>query len=148
MDGDEVGAGVDVPIDRIVGIGNHEMNVERNVRGALTRFYDGRIATTGLDVGNRAVQMRGGLRVDGDEVGAGVDVPIDRVVGIGNNELNVDRDVRGALTCLYDGRAVTQIRHEVTIHDVNMDQVRIRDALQVVREVRHIGREDGRGTLD
>lgn len=62
--------------------------------------------------------------------------------------MNVERDVRGALTCLYDGRAIAQIRNEVTIHDVDMNQVRIRDALQVVREVRHIGREDGRGNLD
>ena len=86
--------------------------------------------------------------MDGDEVGAGVDVPIDRIVGIGNHEMNVERNVRGALTRFYDGRTIAQIRHEVTIHDVNMDQVRIRDALQVVREVRHIGREDGRGNLD
>mgnify|MGYP000591556835 CR=1 FL=1 len=62
-----------------------------------------------LQMRERAVQVRGGLVVYGDHIGAGVCVPIDRLVGVRHHEVRVDRYIGGALDGLEDVNAKVRL---------------------------------------
>ena len=56
--------------------------------------------------------------------------------------MDVEWNVGCGLAGLDDGRAIAEVGDEVPIHNVDVDIVSARDAVQVAREVGHIGGED------
>ena len=101
-----------------------------------------------LQMGKRAVQVRGGLVVHGDHVGTGVGVPIDRLVGVRHHQVRVDRHIGGALDGLEDIDAKGQVAGKVTVHDVEVHVVGTGNLVELALEVGHVGRKDGRSDFD
>ena len=133
----------------------HEQYHVDNVDDAL-EHADGRGGVehhTGLDTAllqmrERAVQVRGGLVVNGDHIGAGIGVPIDGLVGVRHHEVCVDRHVGGALDGLEDVNAKGEVAGKVTVHDVEVHKVGAGDLVEFALEVGHIGRKDRRCDFD
>ena len=99
-------------------------------------------------MGERAVQVRGGLVVHGDHVGTGVGVPIDRLVGVRHHQVRIDRYIGGALDGLEDVDAKGEVTGKVTVHNIEVHVVGTGDLVELAFEVGHIGRKDGRSDFD
>jgi hypothetical protein len=87
--------------------------------------------------------------VDRDPVGAGFGEVRDVTLGALDHEMNVHIPARVAdLTRerLDDGRAHAQRRHEVPVHDVDVDRARPggKHGAHLLAEPREVGREDRR----
>ena len=85
--------------------------------------HDARLLAELADLPDRAVQVRARLGVHADEVGAGLRVGADPALGILDHEMHVERQRGRALDGLDDHRADRQVRHEVTVHHVDVDVV-------------------------
>ena len=96
----------------------------------------------------RAVQVRGSLVMHGDHIGAGVGVPIDRLVGVRHHKVRVDRYIGGALDGLEDVDAKGKIAGKVAVHNVEVHVVGTGDLVELAPEVGHVGRKDGRSDFD
>lgn len=92
-------------------------NVERGRRVE----HEARLAAGGAHERKRAVDVAGGLRVEGDEIGAGVgEVADDRVDGR-HHQVHVDRGLDAVvLERLAHHRANGQVGHEVVVHHVEL----------------------------
>ena len=92
-----------------------------------------------LKVADRAVEMRGGLPVHSDDVRAGIGEPIGHMVGVGHHHVDVHRDVAHALDGLQHVHAKGEVTGEVTVHDVEVNEVGVGYAVQIALKVGHIG---------
>ena len=95
---------------------------------------------------DRAVQVRHRLDVHGNHVGAGGDELVDIPIRLFDHQVHVERPGRDALDRADDRRANGDVRHEVAVHHVDMDQVGAApfDRGDVAPEVREVCREDRR----
>ena len=87
-----------------------------------------------------------GFDVDAHPVGTRVGEGIDEVVGVLDHQVHVDgKPGRGPET-FHEGRAHGEVRHEVPIHDVGMDETRASGfgPGHFFGEPREVGREDRR----
>ena len=137
------------------GVHTHQQHHIDDVDDAL-EHADGRCGVehhAGLDaallqVRERAVQVCRGLVVNGDHIGTGVGVPIDRLVGVRHHEVCVDRHVGGALDSLEDVNAKGEVAGKVAIHDIEVHKVGTGDLVELALEVGHVGRKDGRSDFN
>ncbi|OJU11012.1 MAG: hypothetical protein BGN86_09675 [Caulobacterales bacterium 68-7] len=93
------------------------------------------------------MQVRTGLGVHGENVGArlaiGLEVGIDR----GDHQVHVDRDLHVWLQRLHHHRADGDVGHEVAVHDVDVQPVGAGGlhGPNLFPEAREIRRQDGGG---
>ena len=98
----------------------------------------------------RAVEMLGGLGVDGDDIGAGLgegfEIEIDRL----DHEMHVEHLLRARPDAFDEARPEGDVRHEMAVHDIDMHPVAARfvDGADLLAEAGEIGREDGGGNKD
>ncbi len=100
--------------------------------------------TQRLDGVHRAMQMRQDLDVDRHHRRARVGKRVDVLIGIRDHQVHVDRDLRDALDRLHDRRTHGDVRHEVAVHHVDVNEIGATalSGINCVAERREIGRQD------
>ncbi len=76
-----------------------------------------------LDGRDAALGVRQHFDVHRQHVCAGLDETRGISIGIGNHQVNVERQLRHPFDSLHHGLADADVRHEVAVHHVDMDQV-------------------------
>ena len=111
------------------------------------------LAALGLDQLQRAVDMRRGVRVEGDDVGTGLAEGLGQRVDRLHHQMHVDRR-RGSirfhgvlLQRLADHRAEGQVGHVMVVHHVEVDPVGAggQHVLDFLAQAGEVGRQDRRG---
>ena len=97
------------------------------------------LATALLDVLDRTVQMHGGLVMNSDVIRAGIDIPVDGLVRIGDHHMDVQGNVAGALRRSDNAGSKREVLGEVAVHNIDMDEVGIVDHLKVATKVCKVG---------
>ena len=94
----------------------------------------------------RAVQVRAGLRVHRNDVGARLGKRLNILLGFDDHEVNVDHALRRSSDGFDHHGADCDVRHEATIHDIDVDPVgaRLVDGLDFSLEAAKIGRKHRR----
>mmetsp|Transcript_25620 Transcript_25620/g.58308 ORF Transcript_25620/g.58308 Transcript_25620/m.58308 type:complete len:329 (-) Transcript_25620:32-1018(-) len=108
--------------------------------------HEARLAATRADQLERAVNVAGGLRVEGDVVGARVRKAVDDVVDGRDHEVHVDGRLDAVvLERLADHRADSQVGHVVVVHHVKVDHIsaRRKHVLDLLAKLREVGAENG-----
>ena len=103
-----------------------------------------------LDRLKRAVDMRPGLHMRGQHVGARIGVGLDVGIDRGDHQVHVHEGLHMRAERLDRRGAEGEVGHEMPVHHVDMDPIgalRL-DGLDLLTEVGEIGREDGGGDLD
>jgi len=72
---------------------------------------------------HRAVQIVVALPVDEERVGAGLDELVQKEIGIRDHQMDLERKLGHPPKGLDDRRAHGQIRHEMSVHHVDVDPV-------------------------
>src|SRR5690606_35208853 len=75
------------------------------------------------DAPDGAVQVRRGFNVYGHDRRTGIDELVDIAVGFGNHQVHVERNRRRATERADDGRAERDVRDEVAVHHVDVEQL-------------------------
>jgi hypothetical protein len=91
-----------------------------------------------------------GFDVDGDVVGARLREVCDVTLGAVDHQVDIDERTRGVDLLgerVDDQRAHADRRHEVPVHDVDVDglRARVEHRGDLLGEAREVGREDGGG---
>ncbi len=118
-------------------------------RGARLDRQPG-LRTGGPDVAGDPDRILGGLRVEGDVVGAGLGVRRRPTLRVLDHQMAVERDVGRLQQALHDRQTQGQVRHEVVVHDIDVQPVgaggtRLGDRRRLVGEIREVRGQDGRG---
>ncbi|MPL73717.1 hypothetical protein SDC9_19523 [bioreactor metagenome] len=109
-----------------------------------------RLAARAADRLQRAVNMRPGLEMGRDHIGAGLGEGVDIGIDRGDHQVHVHHRLDMRPDRLHQRRAEGQVRHEMPIHHVDMDPIgTLRfDRADLLPEVGEIGRENRRRDLD
>ena len=83
--------------------------------------------------------------MEGDGLGTGIDISRRPHVGILNHEMRVERQVAHLAQRLDHRHTHGEIRHEMVVHDVDVDAVGGLDASHLPAHVGEIGIENARG---
>ena len=76
-------------------------------------------------------------------VGAGLREVVEEITRVVDHQVAVEVQVGTRSKARNDGRADREVRHEVAVHDIDVQQVSLgRDARDVVGECGEVGRED------
>ena len=88
--------------------------------------------------------------MDGQDIRPGGDEVLDVLVRVGDHQMYVERQARHFAQRLDDRRADRDIRHEMPVHDVDMDIIRAGGLGlgDIARKICKIRRKDRRGKLD
>ena len=97
-----------------------------------------------------ALEVIGGLDVDRDPVRSGVEVLLQAGLRPLDHQVHVERQPSRFAQGADDRRAEGQVRHEMAVHHVHVDEVRAPGLghRQGVGEAREVGREQGRRDPD
>ena len=76
-----------------------------------------------LDLRDRAMQVRQHLDVDRHHVRAGVDERLEVAIGLADHQVHVERQRRGLAQRLHDRHADGDVRHEVSVHHVDVNLI-------------------------
>lgn len=97
-----------------------------------------------LGDGPRQVGFIQRLHVHVQKIGAGIDEPGQLVQRVVDHEMHVAQKVRGGLELLQERHAHGEVRHEVAVHDVDVDEggAALLDHANVPSEVHEIGGQD------
>ena len=87
--------------------------------------------------------MAGRLEVNRHHICSRVEIPRDAFIGIGDHHVDVERHGRGALACLDGVDSEGEVRREMAIHDIDMDEVGTGNRLKIPSEVQQVCGEDG-----
>ena len=101
-------------------------------------------------LGERAVQVGAGLVVHGDAVGAGLGERLEVAVGIGDHQVQLEREVGHASQRPHGVGAEGEVRHEDAIHHIDVQPFGT-TALERgdgVGEVPEVGGQHARGQRD
>ena len=104
-----------------------------------------------MDHVDRAVEFaRGfikGLGVNGHDIRLALEEPRKLVQRVGNHQVHVERKVGDALELFDEGNAQREVRDEMTIHDVHMNEAcsALLDHANIALHVHEVGRQNGRG---
>ena len=107
---------------------------------------EARLAAAAAHELERAVDVAGRLRVEGDVVGARVGKVVDQLVDRRHHHVHVDRRLDAVvLERLADQRADGQVGHVVVVHHVEVHRVSagLEHVLDLLAQPRKVGREDG-----
>ena len=129
----------------------HEIDVlehiiERLGRRRRVERHAGLLAER-LDPLDRAVEVRAGLRMDGDDVGPGLGECVEERVDRRNHQMHVERLCGVRPERLHHARADGDVGHEMAIHHVDVDPVgaRLVDRAHFLAQLGEVGGKDGRG---
>ncbi len=90
-----------------------------------------------------------GLLMDGDHVRPGIEEGVDIALRLLDHQMTVERQLADSPAGLYDRRPHGDIRHEMTVHHVEMEKVGVLlDARDFFGELREIGGQERWGDLD
>lgn len=108
---------------------------------------DTRAFSESADLLQRPMQMRAGLRMDRDDVGASVRKRLNIFLRFDNHEVNVDRVFRRSSDGFDDRGANRDVRHKTAVHDIDVDPVgsRLVHGLDFSLQKAKISRKNGRG---
>lgn len=98
------------------------------------------------NVRERAVQVWQDFSVHRDDGRAGLGECIQVTVGIGDHQVYVERQLRHPVKGGDDGHPDRDIGHEMTVHDIDVDEVgpACLDARDRLGEAREVGRQNRR----
>ena len=115
---------------------------------------DAGLLAQGLHPLDRAVEVRPGLGMDGDDVGAGFGEGVEERIDRRNHEVNVERLGGVRPKRLHHRRTDRQVGHEMAVHDVDVDPVGagLIDRAHFLAEPGEVrgedrGRDDGHGAI-
>jgi hypothetical protein len=96
------------------------------------------------------IEKNAGFLVDGDPIRAGFGKCGDELLRLFNHEVTIEWDFRDFTKRGYDGRADRNVRDEMTIHDVHMEDggSSFDSGLGFRAEASEVGRKDGGSELD
>jgi hypothetical protein len=91
------------------------------------------------------VQVRAGFEVNADDVRTGARESLDIALGLADHEVRVDRQLRGPTHRLDHHRPERDVRHEMPVHHVHVDDVSASclDRSDFLREPAKVGAQDG-----
>ena len=116
-----------VPETRIHGHDQHLVQVLNDLlqHGRRRRRVDGDSGALAErpDPLHRAVQIVVALPVDEERIGAGLDELVQKEIGIRDHQMDLERELGRPPKGLDDRRAHGQIRHEMSVHHVDVDPV-------------------------
>jgi len=125
------------------------MNQRKNLIEGVDRCgrvydYSG-LASVRCDQMKGAIEMDAGFLVDGDPISAGLGKCRDEVVRPINHEMAIERNFQDFAKRGYDRRPDRDIRDEVAIHDVHVDDAcsPFDGGLGFRAEAREVSRQDG-----
>lgn len=110
-----------------------------------TRLFAG-----GTDRLQGAVDMRTGLDMGGDQIGPRLGIGLDIGIDRRDHQVNVHEGLHMRAERLHGGRAEGQVRHEMSVHHIDMDPVGalILDGPDLAAEIGKIGGQDRRRDPD
>mmetsp|Transcript_10127 Transcript_10127/g.21569 ORF Transcript_10127/g.21569 Transcript_10127/m.21569 type:complete len:255 (+) Transcript_10127:71-835(+) len=130
----------------------HNVNLVHDVLEAVERRggveHEARLAAGGADQLQRAVNMAGGLRVEGDVAGAGIGKLANDAVNRRHHQVDIDGGLDAVIAQrLADHRANRQVWHVVVVHHVEVDSVSAssQDIVHFLPQVCEVCRQDGWG---
>ncbi len=102
------------------------------------------------DRGQRAVEMRAGFGVHGDDVGAGFGERLQIGIAGLDHQMDVEDLIAVRAQRLHDIGADGDVGHEMAVHHIDMDPVAsgVVDCAHLFAEAREICRQDGRRDND
>jgi hypothetical protein len=130
------------------------MNQGKNLIESVDRcgwVYDhSGLASVGGDQMKGAIEMDAGFPVDGDPISAGFGKCGDELVRPFNHEVTIERNFRNFAKRSYDGRPDRDVRDEMTIHNVHVENggSPFNSGLGFRAEASEVSRQDGGSELD
>src|SRR5207249_10990496 len=101
-------------------IGNVE-NLAQRINGSCWINYYARYASMTLDQVQRAIQMNASLLMHRNPIRPSFTEFWNKLVGIFDHQVTVERQFSSFAQRSNDRRANSKIRHEVTVHDIDVD---------------------------
>jgi hypothetical protein len=148
---------VDKGLATEAGVHAHDkdmMNQRKNLIESVDRCggvydYSG-LASVRCDQMKGAIEVDAGFLVDGDPISASSGKCGDELVRPFNHEMTIERDFRDFAKRCYDGRPDRDIRDEVAVHHVHMEDGRspVHGGLGFFSEAGEVSRKDGGSKLD
>ena len=80
--------------------------------------------------------------MEGNPIDAKVGVVRGPAIGIGDHQVNVERDRGNLLDALCHLKSERQVRHKVIVHNVNVHEIRVRNLRDVPLKIHEIGRQN------
>ena len=105
------------------------------------------LASSVLDQLKGSVDVVGGLRVEGDVRGSGIDEGLDGLIDRGNHKMDIDRGGNAVVTKgLADHRSDGQVRDVVVVHNIEVNDIGsgLQDVVNFGTEAGEISGKDGR----
>ena len=119
---------VDKGLATKAGVHAHDKNMMNQRKNLIEgvdrcgRVYDySGLASVRCDQMKGAIEMDAGFLVDGDPISSGFGKCGDEVIGPFNHEMAIERNFRDFAKRGYDGGANRNVRDEMTIHDVHVE---------------------------
>jgi len=148
---------VDKGLPTEAGVHAHDkdmMNQRKNLIEGVDRcgrVYDhSRLTSVGGDQMKGAIEMDAGFLVDGDPISAGFGKCQYEFVWTFNHEMTIERNSRDFAKRSYDGGADRDVRDEMTIHNVHVENggSPFDSGLGFRAEASEVSRQDGGSELD
>ena len=88
-----------------------------------------------------------GLGMDSHDIGLAFKKPRKLIQRVGNHQMHVERKVGDVLELFDEGNAQREIRDEMAVHDVHVNEARspLLDHADIALHVHEVGRQNGRG---
>ena len=105
-----------------------------------------RLLTEGFHPLDRAMEVRPCLRMHGNDVGAGLGERIEEIIDWRDHEMDVEGLFRMRAKRLHHAGADSQVRHEMPVHDIDVNPVGARfvDRAYFLAKLGEVGGEDRR----
>jgi 1-acyl-sn-glycerol-3-phosphate acyltransferase len=103
-----------------------------------------RPGTLGADFSSQTHRCGCGFDVEGDTLGACLNIRGSPTVGVGNHQVRIDGLSDRCGQRLDDGHTDREVRHEVVVHHIHVQEIGARNARGFTREVRKVRVEQAR----
>jgi len=126
-----------------LGVSEHDIGV--SLRIDSNRCARAEAANLLCDRGNIGTY----LAVDGDRIGARLHEALDVLLGLGDHEMRVERQLRDLAQRFHHREADRNVGHEMPVHYVEVDQIgaRLLDAAHLLAQAREVGGKNRRRKL-
>ena len=91
-----------------------------------------------------------GLHMNGNPIGARIQVPVKLLKRVGDHKMHIERNLRDLLQLGNEGDAQRKVGHKMAIHHIDVDEIGAStlEHADIMFEVHEIRRQNGRRNLD